>query len=113
MPMPLFTLVSILVLAQSAPGMTALSAGGLEGRPSAEAASPLQARIDRAASGATIDVEPGVYRGDVYLDRPVRLVGHGRPMLLGSGQGSVIRIRATDVLVEGFDIDGRMGGSLV
>jgi len=113
MPIPLFTLVSILVLAQSAPGMTALSAGGLEGRPSAEAASPLQARIDRAAPGATIDVGPGVYRGDVYLERPVRLVGHGRPMLLGSGQGSVIRIRAADVLVEGFDIDGRMGGSLV
>jgi nitrous oxidase accessory protein len=42
----------------------------------------------------------------------VTLVGRGRPRLLGSGKGSVIRVRAPGVTVEGFDIDGRGGGAL-
>ena len=57
-------------------------------------------------------VEAGTYRGDLYLDKPVRLVGVGRPILQGSGSGSVVRIRAADVTVEGFDIDGIGGGDL-
>jgi nitrous oxidase accessory protein len=57
-------------------------------------------------------VPAGRYVGDLVIDRPVRLVGVGRPVLVGSGTGSVIRIRASAVLVEGFDIDGRRGGDL-
>jgi nitrous oxidase accessory protein len=56
-------------------------------------------------------VEAGTYRGDLYLDKPVHLVGVGRPILQGSGSGSVVRIRAADVTVEGFDIDG-LGGAI-
>ena len=66
----------------------------------------------RAAPGATIEVAAGTYAGDLVIDRPVRLVGHGRPLLVGSGAGSVVRIRAADVTIEGFDIDGRGGGDL-
>jgi nitrous oxidase accessory protein len=87
-------------------------AGTLEGRPAAGAASALQARIDAAPPGSTIFVGPGVYAGDLTLDRPVRLVGRGRPKLLGSGTGSVVRIRAAGVTITGFDIDGRGGGDL-
>ena len=39
-------------------------------------------------------------------------MGIGRPRLLGSGTGSVVRIRADHAVVEGFDIDGQLGGSL-
>ncbi|HEY7724327.1 MAG TPA: nitrous oxide reductase family maturation protein NosD, partial [Anaeromyxobacteraceae bacterium] len=35
------------------------------------------------------------------------------PRLVGSGRGSVVRIRAPGVVVEGFDIDGLAGGDLV
>jgi len=63
-------------------------------------------------AGATVTVEPGSYVGDLLIDKPLRLVGQGRPRLLGSGTGSVVRIRATDVTVEGLDIDGREGGDL-
>jgi nitrous oxidase accessory protein len=90
--------------------LLALSSG-----PSAAApreASPLQARIDAAAPGSTIEVGPGTYRGDLLIDRPLRLVGRGRPVLLGSGAGTVVRVRADDVLLQGFDIDGREGGDL-
>ncbi len=76
-------------------------------------ASPLQARLDAAPAGAVIEVGPGRYDGDLVIDRPVRLIGRGRPLLAGSGAGTVVRIRASDVVVEGFDIDGRGGGLLV
>jgi len=93
--------------------MTPIPPGSLEGRPPPAEASPLQARIDAAAPGAVVLVEGGVHVGDLYLDRPVHLLGKGRPRLVGSGKGSVVRIRAPGVIVEGFDIDGLAGGDLV
>jgi len=74
--------------------------------------SSLQSRVDAASPGATIDVAPGEYDGDLIIDRPLHLIGHGRPLLLGSGEGTVLAITAPDVVVEGFDIDGRGGGDL-
>ena len=55
--------------------------GALEGRPSGAEVSPLQARVDATAPGGTLDVGPGVYPGDLLLDRPIRLRGHGRPKI--------------------------------
>jgi nitrous oxidase accessory protein len=101
-----------LTLAAATGEMSAAAPGQLEGRPAARDASPLQALVDAAGDGATVDVAAGEYRGDLVLDHPVRLVGHGRPRLVGSGAGSVVRVRAPDVVVEGFDIDGRGGGDL-
>ena len=85
----------------------------LEGRAPGAAMSSLQPRIDAAEPGATVTIGPGTYQGDLVIERPLRLVGVGRPRLVGSGGGSVVRIRADDVRVEGFDIDGRGGGSLI
>ncbi|ACG72694.1 Carbohydrate-binding and sugar hydrolysis [Anaeromyxobacter sp. K] len=92
--------------------MAAIPAGNLEGRPPPGERSPLQARVDAAAPGERIEVGPGTYEGDLYLDRPVHLAGRGRPRLVGSGRGSVVRVRAPGVVVEGFDVDGREGGDL-
>jgi nitrous oxidase accessory protein len=86
--------------------------GQIEGRPSPADASPLQERVDAAAPGATILVPAGDYRGDLVIDRPLTLRGSGRPRLFGSGKGSVVRIRAADVTIAGFDIDGLGGGDL-
>ena len=104
----------LVVLAQSGavPGMAPVSAAGLEGRPAPSATSPLQAKIDAAPEGAVLEIGPGTYRGDLTVDRRVRLVGRGRPRLLGSGTGSVVRIRADRASIEGFDIDGAGGGDL-
>ena len=81
-------------------------------RPPAADASPLQARVDAAAEGATVEVSGGRYRGDLVIDRAIRLVGRGRPLLVGSGNSSVVMVRAAGVTVEGFDIDGGGRGDL-
>jgi nitrous oxidase accessory protein len=76
------------------------------------AAGALQARIDAASDGAVIEVDSGTYVGDLTINRPLRLVGRGRPVLVGTG-GSVVSIRADDVTIESFDIDGRAGRNIV
>ena len=109
----MITLLLAGLIAQAvAPDMAPAASATVEARPSASRSSPLQARIDMAAPGSTIDVDAAVYHGDLYIDRAVRLVGHGRPRLVGSGAGSVVLIRADDVRIEGFEIDGRGGGDL-
>jgi nitrous oxidase accessory protein len=102
----------VLFAALSGEEMPAAAAAGLEGRPPAAQTSTLQARVDAAAPGAVVEVAPGSYPGDLVVDRPIHLVGRGRPRLAGSGAGSVVRIRADGVVIEGFDIDGRGGGDL-
>jgi nitrous oxidase accessory protein len=112
------TLAAVLLLPSAAPPvvlaqeMAPVLPGALEGRPPARDLSRLQARVDAAAPGATVEVEAGTYAGDLILDKPLRLVGRGRPRLVGSGQGSVVRVRADRVTIEGFTIDGRRGGDL-
>jgi nitrous oxidase accessory protein len=110
---PALAALAMLMAAPSARAQDHTSVpGALEGRPSPDAVSPLQARIDAAIPGATLVIDAGTYRGDLLIDRPLRLLGRGRPVLQGSGAGSVIRIRSADVRIEGLDIDGRGGGDL-
>ncbi len=90
--------------------LVTLSGGDV--RTPAARASPLQARVDAAAPGAVIEVSAGAYPGDLVVDKPLHLIGRGRPRLVGSGNGSVVRVRADGVMIEGFDIDGRDGGDL-
>ncbi len=101
-----------LAAAAAAGDMATEAPGALEARSPPAETSPLQALIDRAPAGSTVTVEPGTYAGALVIDRPLRLVGRGRPRLLGAGQGSVVRIRAPDVTVEGFDVDGLGLGDL-
>ncbi len=108
-----FLLVALLAQTpQSRPADGPAPYGPLEGRPSVADASPLQQRVDAAQPGDRIEVPAGSYVGDLYVDKPLHLVGVGRPQLVGSGSGSVVRIRADRVTIEGFDIDGRLGGNL-
>jgi nitrous oxidase accessory protein len=109
------TFVVALVLAAaagSAQDMAPVAPGQLEGRPPPRDLSPLQSRLDAASPGAIVEVEPGEYHGDLIVEKPMRLVGRGRPRLVGAGDGSVVRVRADHVTIEGFDVDGRRGGDL-
>jgi nitrous oxidase accessory protein len=92
--------------------MAAPAAAMVDGRPASREASPIQRLVDAAATGSTVEIPSGRYVGDVIVDRPMRIVGRGRPLLVGSTTGSVVRVRASNVVIEGFDIDGLGGGDL-
>jgi nitrous oxidase accessory protein len=107
-------LLGLLAASTAAYGqMAPVAPGVVEGRPPAAEASPLQARVDAAAPGSIVEVGPGTYAGDLVIDKPLTLSGRGNPKLLGSGKGSVVRVRADGVTVEGFVIDGGGGGDLM
>jgi nitrous oxidase accessory protein len=75
---------------------------------------PLIAPAIRAADpGDEIHVAPGVYREDLVVDKPLRIVaagGHngpnGGPILIGSGLGTVVTISAPRSELSRFTIEG-------
>ena len=89
----------------------AVAPGQVEGRPPLADTSPIQKWID-SATGPTVVVPAGTYRGDLFLDRSITLRAEGEVTLIGSGHGSVVRVRAPGVTIEGFIIDGQRGGDL-
>lgn len=80
------------------------------GQPPARFAS-LQEAIDAAGNGDTITVAAGTYTGQVILDKTLKLEGTGRPVLRGSGKGSVVVVAADHCLIRGFVIE-HSGGDL-
>lgn len=70
----------------------------------ASAAKDLQALIDDAAPGSVLVLAPGVYDGNVVIDKPLELRGEGWPTIDGHGTGNVIEINAPDVTISGLTI---------
>jgi len=66
----------------------------------------LAAAVAAAPAGATIRVRGGTYRGPVVVDRPLTLRGEDWPVIDGGGTGTVIRIVAPEVHLEGFVVRG-------
>mgnify|MGYP000246166234 CR=1 FL=1 len=62
--------------------------------------------LARARDGDTIRVLPGIYRERLVITRAVRLIGEGRPVVDGGGEGDVLTIKAGGAAVEGFVIRG-------
>ncbi len=63
---------------------------------------PVQPVLDRAAAGDVVELAPGQYVGNLVIDKPLTLRGIERPTLSGGLQGDTIRVRATDVTIEGL-----------
>jgi nitrous oxidase accessory protein len=61
-------------------------------------------RIAAAKAGDTIEVGAGVYREHIIIDKPIRLIGVGRPTIDGGGTGDIVQITAPDVTIRGFNI---------
>jgi nitrous oxidase accessory protein len=58
-----------------------------------------------AQPGDTILVEAGIYREkNLVIDRPVILIGKGFPVLDGEKKYEIITVRASDVIVDGFEL---------
>lgn len=64
----------------------------------------IAAAIQGAQPGDTVRVERGHYAVHLVIDKPLILIGVGRPTLSGGGRGNVIRVTAADTLIEGFII---------
>jgi len=60
--------------------------------------------LKTAVPGATIAVEGGTWAGPIEIAKSVRLIGIGNPVIDGGSHGTVVRITAPDVTVQGFTI---------
>jgi nitrous oxidase accessory protein len=60
--------------------------------------------LTRAAPGDTIVVRGGVHRGPLNVAKPVHLLGEGRPIIDGRGEGTVVRLEAPGTELRGFTI---------
>ena len=71
-----------------------------------EPGEPIQPILDAALPGATVRLAPGRHAGPIALDKPVALVGEPGAVLAGTGQGSVVTVRAPEVRIERLEITG-------
>ena len=70
-----------------------------------EDTSTIQAAIDQAKAGTTIQILPGTYEETLRVDKPVTL--HGTDATVqGDGNGSVIKITSNHVAIQGLSIEG-------
>ncbi len=60
------------------------------------------ATLARAAPGDTIRIERGRYTERLLIDKPVTLLGIGRPTISGGLKGDTLRITAEDVTLDGL-----------
>lgn len=66
-------------------------------------ADTLQQRIDAAPPGATIEVDAGVH-APIRTDKPIRLIGRGRPVIDGGGAADCVTLAGPDSELRGFVI---------
>ena len=62
----------------------------------------IQATIEQAASGDTIEVERGFYDQNLLIEKPLTLRGLNRPTISGGQRGDTIRVTSPDVVIEGL-----------
>lgn len=61
--------------------------------------------VAAAASGDVIVVSSGLYREDLSIDKTLAIRGEGAPVLMGTGQGTVIEITAPGCEIRGLSIE--------
>ena len=64
----------------------------------------IQAAVNRAQTGDIIEVRAGSYRENLLIDKQLTLIGIDRPIVHGTGSGSVVVITARSCSFRGFRI---------
>ncbi len=64
----------------------------------------ITAAVQAARPGDTVIVERGDYFENIVIGKRLTLRGRNRPTVSGNGRGDVIRVKAPDVVIEGFII---------
>jgi nitrous oxidase accessory protein len=62
----------------------------------------LQSAIDHAQPGDVIEVRAGIYNENLLIDKQLSLIGIDRPIVHGTGSGSVVVITADSCILRGF-----------
>jgi nitrous oxidase accessory protein len=107
----LFLLFGGLALQHRSDG--AMPAFELPGPAGANEFASLREAIAQTPAGGTLVVHGGHYaEGTLLLDKPIRLVGEGMPVMDGAGEAHTLEIRSDDVSVSGFRITGSGRSSL-
>lgn len=70
----------------------------LEARPS------LQTLIDQTPVGGVVPLEPGVYTGNAIIEKKITLDGRGVVILDGQNRGTVVTVKADEVVVKNLTI---------
>lgn len=102
--------LALALLLLSAPGTAAQPPH----RPAVVETTPagLRDTLAAAAPGTEVRVSAGRLTGPLVVDRPVRLVGLGRPVVDGGGRGTTVRLAAPGIHFSGFVVR-RSGDSLL
>lgn len=66
----------------------------------------LQGLINSAPPNSTVYIPPGYYKGHLVIDKPLRIIGIGWPVIDGGGVGDVIYINHTWADLEGIIVVG-------
>ncbi len=65
----------------------------------------IQAAINAAQPGDTIQVQAGTYNENLLLDKSLTLTGIGKPILRGTGKDSIVVITAGNCTIKGFIVE--------
>ena len=65
---------------------------------------PIQLFIELTPAGGVLDLKPGIYSGPAIIDRPITINGNGKVTVDGSGDGTVISVKADNVTLRGLHI---------
>ncbi len=79
--------------------LTSLATAGAQSQPI-----DLQALVDAAPSGSVVTLVPGVYAGNVVIDKPLTIDGGGLAVVDAGGDGNGFEITAADVTLRGLTI---------
>lgn len=66
----------------------------------------IQAALDQAVDGDTIEVRGGQYTAPLVVEKSVSLIGIDTPVIDGGGAGTVVTLAAPDILFSGFSVRG-------
>ncbi|MBI4791130.1 MAG: nitrous oxide reductase family maturation protein NosD [Chloroflexi bacterium] len=66
----------------------------------------IQAALDEARDGDTIEVRGGNYRGPVVVEKAVTLEGVDWPVIDNGGMGTVVTLNAANAVLRGFELRG-------
>jgi nitrous oxidase accessory protein len=82
------------------------TAATAQASPASKSIDAINALIEAAEPGETVYVPAGLYVGNLVIEKTVTLVADGEVVVDGNRLGDVIVIGATDVILEGFIVQG-------